>query len=62
MSVGAIGSIETDRITVTIAERYPDVRAAVGVHPHDAKDCDSTRIGVSRNCVNLRARRSEDAT
>ena len=44
VSVGAIGSIETDRITVEIAERNPDVWAAIGVHPHDAKDCDSTRI------------------
>jgi TatD DNase family protein len=44
VSVGAIGSIETDRMTVEIAERNPDVWAAVGVHPHDAKDCDSTSI------------------
>jgi TatD DNase family protein len=48
VSVGAIGSIETDRLTVEIAERHPDVWAAVGVHPHDAKDCDSTRIAQLR--------------
>jgi len=48
VSVGAIGSIETDRITVEIAERNPDVWAAIGVHPHDAKDCDSTRIAQLR--------------
>jgi TatD DNase family protein len=44
ISVGAIGSIETDRLTVAIAERSADVYAAIGVHPHDAKDCDAVRI------------------
>jgi TatD DNase family protein len=48
VSVGAIGSIEADSMTVEIAERNPDVWAAVGVHPHDAKDCDSTRIAQLR--------------
>jgi TatD DNase family protein len=48
VAVGAIGSIETDRMTVEMAERNPDVWAAVGVHPHDAKDCDSTRIAQLR--------------
>ena len=48
VSVGAIGSIETDRMTVEIAERNPAVWAAVGVHPHDAKDCDSRRIAQLR--------------
>jgi TatD DNase family protein len=48
VAVGAIGSIETDRMTVEIAERNPDVLAAVGVHPHDAKDCDSARIAQLR--------------
>jgi TatD DNase family protein len=48
LSVGAIGSIETDRMTVEIAERNPGVWAAIGVHPHDAKDCDSTRIAQLR--------------
>ncbi|HEX3409892.1 MAG TPA: TatD family hydrolase [Candidatus Binataceae bacterium] len=44
VAVGAIGSIETDRATVAIAERNADVHAAVGVHPHDAKDCDDERM------------------
>jgi len=48
VSVGAIGSIETDRETVAIAERNPDVYATVGVHPHDAKDCDGDRIAQLR--------------
>ena len=48
VSVGAISSIETDRRTVEIAERHPHIYAAVGVHPHDAKDCDSARIGELR--------------
>lgn len=44
ISVGAIGSIECDRLTLAIAERNPSVYAAIGVHPHDAKDCDSARL------------------
>ena len=48
ISVGAIGSIETDRLTVAIAERNAGVYAVVGVHPHDAKDCDAARIDELR--------------
>jgi TatD DNase family protein len=48
VSVGAIGSIECDRRTVEIAERNADIFAAIGVHPHDAKDCTPTRIGALR--------------
>jgi TatD DNase family protein len=44
VSVGAITSIETDRLTVEIAEKHPHIYAAVGVHPHDARDCDAARI------------------
>lgn len=49
VAVGAIGSIETDHETVAIAERNADVFAAVGVHPHDAKDCDDDRIAQLRD-------------
>src|SRR5271168_3165296 len=49
ISVGAIGPIENDRLTVEIAERHPDVFAVVGVHPHDAKDCTPERIAQLRN-------------
>jgi TatD DNase family protein len=48
ISVGAIGSIETDRLTVEIATRHGNVYAAIGVHPHDAKDCDPLRIAQLR--------------
>jgi len=48
VSVGAIDTIETDRLTVEIAERYPHVFASVGTHPHDAKDCDADRIARLR--------------
>jgi TatD DNase family protein len=44
ISVGAIGPIDNDRLTVAIAERHHDLFAAVGVHPHDAKDCTPQRI------------------
>jgi TatD DNase family protein len=48
VAVGAIGSTETDRLTVAIAERIAGVYAAVGVHPHDAKDCTAPRIDELR--------------
>ena len=48
ISVGAIGTIENDRITVEIAERHACVYAAVGVHPHDAAECDSARLDAIR--------------
>jgi TatD DNase family protein len=44
IAVGAIGSIECDQATVAIAERHAKVYAAIGVHPHDAKDCDAERL------------------
>jgi TatD DNase family protein len=46
VAVGAIDTIETDRLTVEIAERHPQVFAAVGVHPHNAADCDEGRIAA----------------
>jgi TatD DNase family protein len=46
VAVGAIDTIETDRLTVEIAERHPHVFAAVGVHPHNAADCDEARIAA----------------
>jgi TatD DNase family protein len=46
VAVGAIDTIETDRLTVEIAERHPHVFAAVGVHPHNATDCDEARIAA----------------
>ena len=49
IAVGAIGSIETDRLTVSIAESHPSVFAAIGVHPHDAKDCDAARLDALRD-------------
>jgi TatD DNase family protein len=49
ISVGAIGPIECDRLTVEIAERHDNVFAVVGVHPHDAKDCTPDRISQLRH-------------
>jgi TatD DNase family protein len=48
VSVGAISSLETDRRTVAIAAQHPHVFAIIGVHPHDAKDCDADRISALR--------------
>ncbi len=49
VSVGAIGPIENDLLTLEIAERHANVYAAVGVHPHDAKDCTAERIAALRD-------------
>jgi len=49
ISVGAIGPIENDRLTVEVAERHKNVFAVVGVHPHDAKDCTPERISPLRD-------------
>jgi len=49
ISVGAISSLEVDRRTIEIAETHPHIYAAIGVHPHDAKDCDSNRIDALRD-------------
>jgi TatD DNase family protein len=49
ISVGAIGPIETDRLTVELAERNRDVYAAVGVHPHDAAGSSDARLTELRD-------------
>jgi TatD DNase family protein len=48
IAVGAIGSIECDEVTVAMAERQAGVYAVIGVHPHDAKDCDAERLARLR--------------
>ncbi len=52
VSVGAIGPIDNDRRTVAIAERHPHVFAAVGVHPHDARECTPARLAELRHLAN----------
>jgi len=49
VSVGAIGPIENDQLTVKIAESHANVFAAVGVHPHDAKDATNERFAALRD-------------
>jgi TatD DNase family protein len=48
ISVGAIGPLETDRLTVEFAKSNRDVYAVVGVHPHDASACSDARIAELR--------------
>jgi TatD DNase family protein len=48
ISVGAVGSIETDRLAVEIATRNHDVYAVVGVHPHDTSACSDARMAQLR--------------
>jgi TatD DNase family protein len=48
VAVGAIGTIDTDRRTLEIAEHYSHIFAAIGVHPHDARNCTTERIDQLR--------------
>ena len=48
VAVGAIGTIDTDRRTLEIAEHHPHIFAAIGVHPHDARNCTTDRIAQLR--------------
>ncbi|HEY2105987.1 MAG TPA: TatD family hydrolase, partial [Candidatus Binataceae bacterium] len=48
VSVGASGPIQTDRDTVAIAEHHDNVYAVIGVHPHNAGDCDDRRLDQIR--------------
>ncbi len=44
--------VSSSRRAVAIADRYADIHAAVGLHPHDAKDCSE---GVLRDLRTLAA-------
>jgi len=54
VAVGAIGTIDTDRRTVEIAERHSHIFAAIGVHPHDARHCTAERIVQLRTLAGSR--------
>jgi len=54
ISVGAVATIETDRRAVAIAERWSGIYAAVGIHPHDAKDCTADRLRELRELAQSR--------
>jgi TatD DNase family protein len=47
---------EDSAAAVALAERHPDVWAAVGVHPHEAKDFDPARDGPSLEALARRPR------
>jgi len=40
-------TLQDSAAAVDLAERHADVRAAVGIHPHDAKDFDPARDGAA---------------
>jgi TatD DNase family protein len=48
ISVGAISSIESDRATLEFAQNNRGVYAVVGVHPHDASNCNEGRLAELR--------------
>jgi TatD DNase family protein len=48
VSIGAIGGIENDRLTVRLAETHAGLYAAVGLHPHNANDCTDARMAELR--------------
>ena len=42
--VNAGVSLETSECAIALAEHFPEVHAAVGVHPHDARDLDADAL------------------
>ncbi len=48
VTVGAGGTLVSNRAAVALAEADPDVFAVVGVHPHDAKEIDASTYGKLR--------------
>jgi TatD DNase family protein len=54
VTVGAIGTIQTDRETVAIADAHDHVYAVIGVHPHDADSCDEQRLEQVRELAGSR--------
>jgi len=49
--VNAGADLDSSRAGIGLAERWPHVFAAVGVHPHDAKSLDETGIAVLREML-----------
>jgi len=47
VTIGA--DLPSSRAAVALCERYPNVYAAVGVHPHDAKSLDRATLDILRN-------------
>ena len=39
---------------ISLAEKYPNLYTSVGVHPHDAKDCNEESINSLRNLARNR--------
>jgi TatD DNase family protein len=46
--VNPAADMESSRRAVALAERYPDVYAAVGIHPHDATSLDGATLAELR--------------
>lgn len=44
-------SLETSRQSIALAERYPQIYAAVGIHPHDAMEATESAISDLRDLV-----------
>lgn len=49
--LNAGSSVASSRIGLSIAEKYPFVYAAVGVHPHDAREMDDDSIPALRELL-----------
>jgi len=46
--INVASSLRASRDAVALAQRYPGVYASVGIHPHDAKECDEAAFGEVR--------------
>src|SRR5690606_13908805 len=47
INIGA--DLKTSIASVSLAEKYPNIYATVGVHPHDVKDMDNSTLEILRS-------------
>jgi len=46
--INVASSLKASRDAVALAERFPGVFASIGIHPHDAKECDEASLAEVR--------------
>lgn len=52
INVGA--TLQSSQRAVQLAEQYPDIFATVGIHPHDAKECQEGALGTIKKLLENR--------
>ncbi len=47
--INVASSLKASRDAVALAERFPGVFASIGIHPHDAQECDDAAFEIVRS-------------